>query len=67
MRWWDRTGERYLATHSEEVRGREAAELTQLAERQARMSDRQALLTAEERIRQLEEELARLQDQESQQ
>ena len=59
LRWWDRTGERYLATHSEEARGREAAELTLLAERQARMSERQ---TSEERIRQLEEELTRLRE-----
>ena len=75
LRWWDRGGERYLATHSEEAQGRAAAEMSLLAERQARMSERQAaeatLLSerqahsserrfAEERIRQLEEELARM-------
>lgn len=67
LRWWDQVAEQYLATHSEEARGRANAETSLLAERQARMSERQALiseqqarLTAEERIRQLEEELAQL-------
>ncbi len=67
LRWWDPSTQNYVATHSEEARGRMAAEMELVAEREARISEQQARISeqqarssAEERVRQLEHELAQL-------